>query len=177
MMERLFVMDLKNYDENAPRFRRPSVRAIILRNGKAAMVHSLKCDYYKFPGGGIEEGESFHAALIREVEEESGLVVVPDNIQDFGSVLRIQRGTKAENEVFEQENFYYRCTAEETIQKQKLDDYEADEQFTLEFVAPRTAIDVNRNKEHGPKDQVMLEREARVLELLEQTAESGLLQQ
>ena len=176
-MKRLFVMDLKNYDENARRFRRPSVRAIILRNGKAAMVHSLKYDYYKFPGGGIEEGESFHAALIREVKEESGLVVIPDSIRDFGSVLRIQRGTKDGNEVFKQENLYYRCDVEETIQKQQLDGYEADEQFTLEFVAPGTAINVNRKKEHGPKDQVMLEREARVLELLEQTAESGLLQQ
>ena len=176
-MKRLFFMDLKNYDENARHFRRPSVRAIILRDGKAAMVHSLKYDYYKFPGGGIEEGESFHAALIREVKEESGLVVIPDSIRDFGSVLRIQRGTKAVNEVFEQETFHYRCDVEETIQKQQLDGYEADEQFTLEFVAPGTAINVNRKKEHGPKDQVMLKREARVLELLEQTAESGLLQQ
>ena len=90
--------------------------------------------------------------------------------------MRIQRGTKAEKEVFEQENFYFRCAAGETIKKQQLDGYEADQLFTLEFVAPRTAIDVNRDKEHSPKDQVMLEREARVLEMLEQQAEIQLLQ-
>ena len=30
------------------------------------MIHSLKYDYYKFPGGGIEDGESNEEALIRE---------------------------------------------------------------------------------------------------------------
>lgn len=47
-----------------------------------------------------------------------------------------------------------------------LDDYEADEKFTLEFVEPNRAININRNDEHGPKDKNMIEREARVLEML-----------
>ena len=50
-------MDLKDYDENAPRFERPSVRGIISREGKIALVHSLKYDYYKFPGGGCKKNE------------------------------------------------------------------------------------------------------------------------
>ena len=41
-----------------------------------------------------------------------------------------------------------------------------DEHFTLEYVVPETAILSNRTKDHGPKDPVMLEREARVLEML-----------
>lgn len=49
---------------------------------------------------------------------------------------------------------------------QKLDDYEADEHFILEFIEPTLAIKINRQEDHGPKDQVMLEREARVLEFL-----------
>lgn len=36
----------------------------------------------------------------------------------------------------------------------------------MEFVSPGEAIRTNRHAFHGPKDQVMLEREARVLELL-----------
>ena len=52
-MKKLFEIDLKDYDENAPRFERPSVRGIILKEGKIALVHSLKYDYYKFPGGGL----------------------------------------------------------------------------------------------------------------------------
>ena len=56
-MKTLFEMDLKDYDENAPRFERPSVRGIISREGKIALVHSLKYDYYKFPGGGCKKNE------------------------------------------------------------------------------------------------------------------------
>jgi len=47
-----------------------------------------------------------------------------------------------------------------------LDDYEAYEGFTLEAIDYQLAVDVNRNENHGPKDMLMLEREARVLELL-----------
>ena len=49
---------------------------------------------------------------------------------------------------------------------QSLDDYEADEHFTLEFVTPEHAIAVNRGTDHGSKDKNMIEREATVLEIL-----------
>ena len=69
-------------------------------------------------------------------------------------------------DLFVQDNFYYLCRTESRPGKQKLDDYEAEEGFTLTWVEPETAIRVNRERNHGPKDQKMLEREARVLELL-----------
>ena len=50
-MRELFVMDLKNYDPNGTVGRRPSVRGIIIRNGRIAMMHSCRYDYYKLPGG------------------------------------------------------------------------------------------------------------------------------
>ena len=66
-MRLLFEIDTKDYDPNGKAFVRPSVRGIIIRDGRIAMVHSLKYDYYKFPGGGIESGESPEQALLREV--------------------------------------------------------------------------------------------------------------
>lgn len=83
-MRTLFEMDKKNYDSSGKVFYRPSVRSIIIRGGRVAMVHSLMYDYYKFPGGGIESGETRHQALIRETAEESGLCVAPDSIQAYG---------------------------------------------------------------------------------------------
>ena len=165
-MRLLFEMDKKDYSGCTHCFMRDSARSIIIRNSKIAMIHSLKYDYYKFPGGGIEPGESVTDALIRETAEESGLTVVPDSIREYGYVHRIQKSTVKEDEYFVQDNYYYLCDVEERVNPQKLDDYESDEQFILEYVKPETAILSNRTKGHGPKDPVMLEREARVLEML-----------
>ena len=55
-MRKLFDIGITNYNVNGTAFRRPSARAIIIRDGKIGMIHSLKYDYFKFPGGGIEVG-------------------------------------------------------------------------------------------------------------------------
>ncbi|MGM9603289.1 MAG: NUDIX domain-containing protein [Faecousia sp.] len=165
-MRQLFEIDTKDYDPGGRAYVRPSVRGIILRDGKVAMVHSLKYDYYKFPGGGMEPGESQIDTLIRETLEESGLVVIPESIREFGCVHRVQKDDTDEYAFFVQDNYYYLCQAQPEIRRQVLDDYEAEERFTLEFVTPETAIYANRFLPHGPKDPLMLEREARVLEML-----------
>ena len=163
-MRLLFEIDTKDYDPNGKAFVRPSVRGIIIRDGKVAMVHSLKYDYYKFPGGGMEDGESLEESLLREVVEESGLQVILPSIREYGLVHRVQKGQK--EAMFIQDNYYFLCDAEEKVGSQKLDDYEAEERFTLEYVYPTHAIRINREVDHGPKDQIMLEREARVLEMM-----------
>ena len=165
-MRLLFEIDQKDYSGCVRSFTRDSARSIIIKNGKVAMIHSLKYDYYKYPGGGIEQGESAVDALIRETAEEAGLTVVPDTIREYGYVHRIQKSTVEKDECFIQDNYYYLCDVEEGVRPQKLDDYESEEHFTLEYVKPETAILSNRTKDHGPKDPVMLEREARVLEML-----------
>jgi len=165
-MRLLFVIDLKNYDRNGKVFRRPSARAIIIRNNTIYMVHSLLYDYYKFPGGGIEEQESNIDALIRETAEEAGLLVIKDSIKEYGYVHRIQKAKDEGFSMFVQDNFYYFCDVEDKRIAQKLDDYEDDEKFTLEIVDPRIAINTNRSGNRDPKKKDMLEREAKVLEML-----------
>ena len=165
-MRTLFDLDQKNYDECTHTYVRNSARSIIIKNGMIAMVHSLKYDYYKFPGGGIEKDESETDAVIRETLEEAGLTIIPESIKEYGMVHRIQKSLDDETECFIQDNFYYMCDTEEDISSQKLDDYESKERFTFEFVKPRDAIETNRKPDHGPKDPVMIEREAKVLEML-----------
>ncbi len=167
-MRRLFDIDTKDYDPCGTVFVRHSARCIVIRDARVAMVHSLKYDYYKFPGGGIEQGENPEAAMIRETLEEAGLVVIPESIREYGFVHRIQRSDHPDQGLFVQDNFYYLCQVEAQLTAQKLDDYEAEEHFTLEWVQPELAIGANRNRDHGATDQIMLEREARVLEMLMQ---------
>lgn len=169
-MRLLFTIDTKDYDPNGVAFIRHSARCIHIKNGLVAMVHSIKYDYYKFPGGGIEDGESKEQAVIRETREEAGLVVIPESIQAYGYVHRVQKSDHEDANYFLQDNYYYLCDVEEGVTSQKLDDYEADENFTLEYVTPDKAIFANRNGNHDLEDQRMLEleREARVLELLKE---------
>ena len=169
-MRELAVYDYKNYIENGTVGKRPSVRGIIIDKGKLAMVHSLKYDYYKFPGGGIDSGESYLDALVREVSEETGLIVIPESVKEYGVVLRKDKG-KIED-LFIQENFYYFCDVEKEVLSQKLDDYEAEEKFVLEWVDPKDAIAANlsddrKNKAPDAERQKhMMEREANVLKIL-----------
>lgn len=165
-MRLLFDMDKKDYAQCTRSFVRNSARSIIIRDKKVAMIYSVKYGYYKFPGGGIESGENPVEAMIRETREESGLVVLPDTVREYGYVHRIQRSDKDPAECFVQDNYYYLCeTADETV-SQELDDYEAKETYTLEFVEPAVAIMKNYNVVQSPYNRMMFEREARVLELL-----------
>ncbi len=162
----LFDMDRKDHEGCTHEFVRNSARAVIIRDGKIAMVHSLLYDYYKFPGGGIEKGEDPIAAVIRETREEAGLAVLPDSVKEYGCVHRAKRSGKDPTERFIQDNFYYICSASDDILPQKLDSYEEKERFTLEFTDPRIAIEKNRAVGDTPYDKEMFEREAGVLELL-----------
>lgn len=52
---------------------RHAVRIIVMNiSGEIAILYAKKDDYYKLPGGGIEEGENHQAAGTREAMEEIG---------------------------------------------------------------------------------------------------------
>ena len=165
-MRLLFEIDSKDYDPNGRAFIRPSSRAIIIKNNKVLMVHSLMYDYYKFPGGGINDNETEIDALIRETKEEAGLNIIKETIKPYGYVHRINKSHYDDYDLFIQDNYYFLCEVEDRIENQKLDDYEEYEHFTLEEVDYKTAVDVNINRNHGPKEKTMLLREAKVLEML-----------
>lgn len=164
-MRLLFTMDSGDYEEGGRSFSRPSARAVIIREGRVAMVYSQKFRHYKFPGGGIEPGESREAALLREAREEAGLVLDPQSVRPYGFVHRIERGS--EEPLFIQDNFYYLASAS-AIVPQELDGYEAEEGYTLRWVDPQEAIELNKalTSVYKRKYHTMLLREAMVLERL-----------
>ncbi len=164
-MRLLFTLDRGDYAEGGKAFSRPSARAIVIRDGRVAMVYSQKFCHYKFPGGGIEPGESREAALIREAREEAGLVLDPQSVRPYGFVHRIEQGDQ--EPLFIQDNFYYLAAASAVV-PQELDGYEAAEGYTLRWVTPGEAIEQNRalTNDYKRKYHTMLLREAMVLERL-----------
>jgi len=51
---------------------------VLIEDGKVALIerHRAGLDYFVFPGGGVDEGETPEQAAIRETMEELGLEVV-----------------------------------------------------------------------------------------------------
>jgi 8-oxo-dGTP pyrophosphatase MutT (NUDIX family) len=62
---------------------RQAVRAIIVRDDKLLVMQRNKFGniYYTLIGGGIDEGETPKQAVVREVAEETGLVVKPETVR------------------------------------------------------------------------------------------------
>lgn len=56
---------------------RAGCRAVILREGKILLSHETGTGWWLVPGGGLEQGETPEECCIREVEEETGLLVKP----------------------------------------------------------------------------------------------------
>lgn len=54
---------------------RIACRAVILKDGKLLLSHEAKTGQYMLPGGGLEAGESDTECCVREVEEETGILV------------------------------------------------------------------------------------------------------
>ena len=164
-MRLLFTMDAQNYEQGGRVFSRPSARAIVIENGRVAMIYSQKFQHYKFPGGGIEPGESREAALLREAREEAGLILDPKSIRPYGYVHRIEKGDP--EPIFLQDNFYYLASIS-AVAPQELDGYEAEEGYTLRWVEPGEAIEQNKalTNTYKRKYHTMLLREALVLERL-----------
>jgi 8-oxo-dGTP diphosphatase len=54
----------------------------MLRNNQVLLMHRVKNgkEYWTFPGGGVEKGETIEQAVVREIEEETCLETVVEKL-------------------------------------------------------------------------------------------------
>jgi 8-oxo-dGTP diphosphatase len=67
-----------------------AVSAAIIRDGKVLIVRRARPPakgVFTLPGGVVEAGETLHAALTREVSEETGLAVEPIALAGYREVI------------------------------------------------------------------------------------------
>lgn len=150
-MRMIKVFDSKDYSDKWKRFKRDSVRAIIISDEKIAMIRSGRFGEYKFPGGGIETGESLLEALEREVKEETGLHIVPSTVEEFGKTLIIRKGTNP-YEIFEQESFYFTCGVRMDVKSLAHLDagYETEYGYNLVYASLPEAVKQNTSLLNNP---------------------------
>ncbi len=117
-MKRLLTLDLKDYTDDMPVFEKYTVRAIILRDGKLSMQLNDEGEY-KIPGGGMEGDENCVDALVREVREETGLLVIPDSVEPIGEILEIRQDVFSKGTKYICHSYFFFCDVEErTVQTQ-----------------------------------------------------------
>jgi ADP-ribose pyrophosphatase YjhB (NUDIX family) len=76
-----------------------AVSAAIIRDGKVLIVRRARPPAhgaFTLPGGGVEAGETLHAAIIREVREETGLAIAPLALAGYREVIGRDRDDRVE---------------------------------------------------------------------------------
>ena len=84
---------------------RTRVAGIIFMNGGVALMHRVGVlkrkdiqEYYTFPGGGLEEGETLEQGTIREIKEEFGI-----------DVEVVKKLYELESKKFNQKEYFFLC--------------------------------------------------------------------
>lgn len=124
---------------------RNAVRAIILRKNKVLLVYSETSKEFKFPGGGIEQGETRHFALRREVKEEVGRALKSVN-ESLGYVDQIYNDIYDEHKYFYQRSYYYFCEVDDEYIGMSLSESEIALRFLPKWVTLEEAIKVNEER-------------------------------
>jgi 8-oxo-dGTP pyrophosphatase MutT (NUDIX family) len=171
-MRLLRTFDAGNYDDSWNCYKREAVRAIIFRDSKIALVKCGLEGYYKFPGGGIEPGETHMQALSRETLEETGLKIIPKSVREFGALIEKRASIYGDPQIFEQHSYYYFAEAEDGNAQCSLDAYEAELDYHPVFTDLHTAIKANETL-GGNYQSAFLIREAYIMELLKDRLEQN----
>ncbi len=151
-------------DEPTGLIERAAVRAVIQRDERLLMLHSRIGGDYKFPGGGLEPGESPREALIREVSEECGRTVT--RVGDVVITAIEHRLAREPGAYFRMESTYHRCDVADEVHAQSLDAYEHDLAFEPVWIRIDSAIEANERVLADGTAQSWVARETTALRAL-----------
>lgn len=142
------TLDLKDYIAGGTVFKRKAVRGIIRHEDKYLVIHGKYGDY-KFPGGGMEDGEDLTDTLFREVQEETGCMVIADSIQDYILVHEKRKGDPSD--LLEMDSWYFFCDIEKVVGERNLDEYEQEYNYQVAWLPLDDIIRKNESVEEYGK--------------------------
>ena len=155
-------------------FLREAVRGIIFREEKLLMIYSTVNGDYKFPGGGVDRGESHLETLRRELREESGAMLTQVT-GELGKVVELAIAMDEGFETFKMNSYYYFCEITGNLGSPNLEDYEEELGFRPEWVDIDTALEKNKMvlAESNPAPR-WTRRESFILSLLKENGQEQL---
>ena len=148
-MQILAVFDEKNYDNTETVLEKYTIRGIVVRDGKIAMQCSRDGEF-KIPGGGMEPGESYLQALAREVQEETGLFIIPQKAVELGEITEIRKDIFDDRKKYICHSLFYFC--EETGEEEQihLTKSEIAKGYYLKWATPQEIYEKNIAVEKDP---------------------------
>ncbi len=110
-------------------------RALLINRDNEILMGYLD-GTYQFPGGHVEEGETFSETLYREVLEETGITIEKKEYEPFYQIKRYYKAyDNPDRKRFKQFNYYIVYTNDRyDLSKRKLDQYEVDNNYELRYI-------------------------------------------
>lgn len=141
-MKLLFTLDDMNYADSFPVIKKHVVRAVIMRDGLIASQRS-GIGEYKLPGGGMEAGETMLDALVREVREETGLLVKTDTVKEIGEIIEKREDIFEKGKLYEAHSCYFECDCSDETVELAMTASEIEAGFSFQWVKPDVFISEN----------------------------------
>lgn len=147
------ILDTKNY-------RLSSVRWVLFdKDKKIAIIYSHQEQYYKLPGGWIEDGEETELAMKRECKEETGANIVVGKY-----IWTIVEQSKAGKVI--QYNRWFIAEVEGEVWDTELTQEEQERKFALHWMNINEAIELmTKNSPTSYRWRFMQERDLSFLEV------------
>lgn len=128
-----------------PVYEKVSARAVIMQNGLLAVQKSRDGEY-KVLGGVVEDGESHLETLVREVEEEAGMLVVPESLKPIGMIEEKRLDAFDKRQIYFCRTYFYACKVKEERVPLKLTECELKKGYTPAWEIPERIVESNFNK-------------------------------
>lgn len=169
-MKILKHVKLCNVTEESRITLREATRAICLRGHDILLLYTGRYDDYSLPGGGVDVGESFETALVRELNEETGAINVK-NIESYGIYEEFRPWNRDDGfDVQHMISYCYTCSIDEKLGQTSYESYEIKNKMKPLWINIDTAIKHNEQvMRNSLKKGISIERETFLLKSIKET--------
>ena len=109
---------------------------VLLVNSKNEILLGYSHNTYQFPGGHVEEGETFEQTVAREIKEETGINLKIKDATPFVCALGYYKDWPEEGKNRKIEIYYYEIKTDEkpSLSETNYTDHEKDGNFCLRYI-------------------------------------------